>query len=65
MATSEAQKKANAKWQKKVYRYKHVKLHISNDRAILDWLAAKNQQGITTNSYLKQLIIDDMKRQAQ
>lgn len=64
MPASEAQKRANAKWQAKTYKYKHVKLHVNNDREILEWLDEKNKEGVTTSGYIKQLIREDMERQA-
>lgn len=60
--TSEAQKRANQKWQMKVYKYKTFKLHQKNDKDILDWLDILNKEGQTTNGYIKKLIREDMEK---
>ena len=60
--TSEAQKRANQKWQMKVYKYKTFKLHKDHDQDILDWLDNINKEGTTTNSYIKKLIREDLKK---
>lgn len=62
MPATEAQKRANQKWQMKVYRYKTFKLHKNNDQDILDWLEQLNKEGKTTNSYIKQLIREDIEK---
>lgn len=62
MPASEAQKRANQKWQLKVYKYKTFKLHKENDKDILEWLTILNKEGKATNSYIKKLIREDMKK---
>lgn len=62
MAASEAQKRANQKWQLKVYKYKTLKMHKENDKDILEWLTILNKEKRTTNGYIKKLIREDMKK---
>ena len=61
MPVSEAQKRATAKWQRKVYRIRAIKLHTIHDKDILDYLEAQNKQGTSTQKYIKDLIRKDIK----
>lgn len=65
MPVSEAQKRATQKWQRKVYRYTSFKLHTIHDKDIIDWIDGLRKNGTSFNSYLKKLIREDMKKQAE
>lgn len=57
MARSEAQKKADAKYQKEKTTVKTVKFFNSNDEDILQYIKSKK----SFNAYVKDLIRKDMK----
>lgn len=65
MPASEAQKRANQKWQLKVYKYNSIKLHKEHDKDIIDWIEKTRDEGTTLNSYVKRLIREDMERSQQ
>lgn len=65
MAVSEAQKDATNKWLSEHYTNKNVKLNMKLDKDILDHLKKMNEEGTSTNAYLKQLIRKDIKERQE
>ena len=65
MAVSEAQKDATNKWLSEHYTNMTVKLNKKMDKDILDHLKKINEEGTSTNTYLKQLIRKDIKERQE
>lgn len=59
---SESQKRANAKYKQKMMVNKTVSFYKVGDKLLLDYIDELKKNGVSFSGYVKNLIIEDMKK---